>query len=98
MANIIEGLFHTIQVNLSVLPTGVSPVRHRRANHASQADPQGIFQSILAVIQAFFNVIYSVFHGIFSLVWGVVESLANFVGASAHFVACESTEYTRRRS
>lgn len=50
---------------------------------------QGLFQSILAVVQSFFNVIASIVSGVFSLFWGVLESLANFLGASVHFVACE---------
>lgn len=43
------------------------------------------------MVEAIFNIILSAIQGVFTFVWGVVESLGSFVGASAHFVACESS-------
>jgi hypothetical protein len=85
MANLLSGVFHTVEVS-----------DHRRTDAIPLADPRrqltphkGLVQSVLAVIQSIFNIIFSVFHGAFTVVWDLIESLAKLVGASAHFVICE---------
>ena len=86
MANIIEGLFHTVEVSsrrIACWSLASQP-------SCSRANQQGLIQSILAVIQSFLTLIYSVFHGLFAFFWGVLESIAGVVGASANFVLCES--------
>ena len=45
-----------------------------------------MFQSVLAVVQAFFSTLLSTLSGLFTFVWGLLETIGGFIGASAQFV------------
>jgi uncharacterized membrane protein len=45
-----------------------------------------LFESVLAVVQAFFSTLLSTLSGLFTFIWGLLETIGGFIGASAQFV------------
>ena len=55
---------------------------------------KGLFQSILAVVQAFLGVVLSIIDGLFTVVWAIMGTIGGFIGASAQFVYSEQHDIT----